>query len=329
MANAQALREGGNAFGIVTDGADIDPAIVSGGVVVEDDRIDPHAKVDIQDTTGGVVSDQPTAEVVAAREEAARYNWQDREAWVAAGKDPARWRDAPEFLDVRRGVARIAQEENVGLRSKVAALEAIVAAREAREADANSRISTANLEIQLKDAVEAQDTPSVVKLTRQIAEQAVHDALARRPAGPAQPDAATQARFATLTEQYPWMKQGDPRFDAVMTGRVLREVQAIAQTQKLMGIQGDAIDGLNEAIDTIKRRYPEKFNMSVRRTNGNGAPMVDMGGTPGLNGGGSTTGRTWSDLLPENRRIAEQDIRAGRYTQKQYLSMCTAEDFRH
>src|SRR5258706_5184497 len=66
----------------------------------------------------------PSPEVRAAEDEASKHGWQDKEAWIDAGKDPDHWRPATEFLDIRTNVLKIARDENRALKAQVAALKA-------------------------------------------------------------------------------------------------------------------------------------------------------------------------------------------------------------
>jgi hypothetical protein len=87
------------------------------------------------------------------------------------------------------------------------------------------------------------------------------------------------------------------------------------------------VSDINTALAQAKRRTmrdnPQKFQ--PRSVNGvPRAPMVDMDGSPGAPSGG----RTWNDLKPEYRQIAEKDIARGQYTKETYLANCDASAFR-
>lgn len=343
MPNPEARRAAGatNAFGIVTDGEGPDAAIISGGV--EQHFTEPNAdgvggdgdggdggdgprRVDSGDTNvgGDGGGDQPSAELVRAREQASTKGWKPLDQWVADGKPESRWRDAPEFLDVHNGILSVVREENSGLRSELAAVKAILKARDNKEKHDLNQISLATLRTQRREAMRTEDWDAVDALDTKILDATLAEREGRR-TGTTEPiDPVIQEQFDQITSRYPWMQQGKPTFDPVMVNRLLGEIKLIVDTP---GNPFGPIQAVHEGLDRIRRRYPEKFKAAPRR-NGNGSSMVDMGGTSGVNGGGNN-GRTWNDLLPENRRTAEADIARGVYTKAQYLALCQPEDFRH
>lgn len=320
-----------NQFGIVATGSDADVSLVSGGVAqnLDGNGADDTQQVDTRDTQQSDTQDQqPSAELLAKRQEAAVHGWKSREAWEADGNDPSRWRDAPAFLSVREGMLSMVlpkvREENTTLKAKVAALESIVRAREIKEKQDLTRISLADLRTKRREALRDQNWDDVDALDEKILEVSLAERAApAATATTAQVDPETQAQFDEISAKYPWMKEGTPQFDPVMVNRLLGELVVIRNTP---GNPYNAIEAIKEGVDRISRRYPEKFSAAPRR-NGNGSSMVDMDGRTGINGSGSH-GRTWNDLLPSNRRIAEEDIRRGLYTKEMYLSLAQPEDFR-
>jgi len=317
MANPQALREAQDNQFVVNTLADA--ATGTDNAAVSDTTQAAETTEQVEQV------EQVTQEKQQAIDRASRYGWDDKQKWIADGKSENLWRDAEEFLEVRRGIERVTREELRNRDAKIAALEAKLNAREAKETEDRTRITVAGLELQLKNAVENQDSGEVVRLTREIAKAEVASAIAgaQRPAQAAPIDPVIQERFQSIAAKNPWMLQASEKFDSLMVQRLMRECQAIAATP---GNTLGPIEAINEALDTLKFRFPSKFNGSVRRA-AVGSSMVDMGGTSGINGGGSQ-GKTWNDLLPEIRKDAERAVSRGDYTREDFLSNCDAEHFR-
>jgi len=326
MPNPQARRDGDippNQFGVVIDGSDADVTVISQGVdqsLVNDPPAD--STVDTGDTTQAEPK-QPSPELLAKRQEAAKHGWQNEQEWTESGKDQTRWRDAPDYLDVHDRTRAIAREENATLRQEVAALKAIVRARDLKEKQDLTQIGIAQLRTQRREAMRNENWDEVDALDQKILDATLAERDVRRAASaPADIDPVVQEQFNAIADKNPWMKQGTPQFDPVMVSRLMGEIKVIVETP---GNPFGPIDAVREGLDRVRRRYPEKFNAPPRRTNG--SSMVDMGGSHGINGSGSH-GKTWNDLLPENRKIAEDDIRRGKYTKETYLSFAQPEDFR-
>jgi hypothetical protein len=261
------------------------------------------------DDEGG--GEGPSPEVQAAEAEASKYGWEDKDAWVAEGKDPSRWRPASEFLDVRTNVLSIAREENSKLRAQVAALKARTDAKDQKEAEDRSHLQRESLRLELKQAREDQDWDRVDQITEKIFDLKVAAVAPAKAEATQTVDPDVQEAFSDFGKANQWLKND-------------RELAVDFAVELKQIIDAKAATDINDALAQAKRRVvranPNKFSK------GNGrASMTEMGGSPA----NSTNGRTWADLKPEYRaQSIENDIAAKRYTRAEYLANCDAECFR-
>lgn len=275
-----------------------------GPEATETPELDPNLTVDVADTQGNgeVVDTEAQAREQQAADEASRFGWVPREEWKG---DPARWRSASEFLEVRENIRKVASDENSALRAKIAAMEQREVERARREQEVRDKITTDSLEAELQGAYENQDWGKVRELTGKIIDAKTKTAAA--PKAPAVDPALVQAADRFKAENA-WVEK-----DRELGASFALEIKNIVDLKLTDTFE----DAMRLAKSRVQRLYPEKFRVNSRGR----SPMAEMSGTPT----GTSNGRAWSDLKPRYRELAEADIRAKKYTQAEYLQFA-AED---
>jgi hypothetical protein len=251
----------------------------------------------VADDAAGAV-EPPTPELIEAREEAAQHGWMPQAEWEADGRDPARWRDAPEFLEVRRGIARVANEENAQLRARLAVLEAERAADKRQQAEATGKYSLETLKLERKQARADGDWDKVDQLDEKIF--AAQQELAKVPPPATMPPGMKETLEAFAGEN-PWLQKdrdlGDD-FAEALRGYLAANVPLDR--------------ALNRAKARIVRENPSKFGRT-RPT----APMTTMDGTTGP--AAASNGKGYHQLTPDSRKWCDEGVAKGRFTREQYL----------
>jgi hypothetical protein len=294
-----------NAFGINKEVPAIDPNLT----LPIDEEVATFDSGDARGGEGEGGGDTRAAEVAAERE-ASRHGWVNQEEWNAQGKDPSRWRPAGEFLDVRNGIARIANEENSYLKAKLATIEQKLSAKETADAATSLEIKRKALLAERADARDQQDWDRFDRADQELLGLAVTQRA--QPAKPAVDPAVAEAFQKFGQENQAWLNDPELKTDFMV------ELKAIVAADAAP----DASTALMHAKRRVMRANPSKFGARPSRP-----AMFEMGGAPtggGYNGGG----RSWHDLRPEIRRQAETDIQKGMYSQKEFLANCDAEHFR-
>jgi hypothetical protein len=273
--------------------------------IVETEQVEQAPESDAGTELAVDESQAPDHAEMQAQEEARKHGWVPKEEW----RGPAeRWRPASEFLDVRNNVLSLVREENQQLRAKLAAFETKLTARERQEAEDRQKLARESLRLELKSARENQDWDRVDEISEKLLDLKVSAAAA--PKSP-QIDPQVVELWQSFMGDNKWLA------DKELAANFAVELKGI----EISGAARDIPTALDLAKRRVQRLYPEKFRTNGQRQS---RSMVDMGGTPG----GATSGRSWSDLLPDVRRQAEADIAAKRYTKEDFLANCDAEHFR-
>jgi hypothetical protein len=279
----------------------------------EDDVGAPHLD---EGSEGSDDYTDPTPEEKARRAEAAVVieqeardgGWISETEWMSSHNGSKKgWKPADQYVEFRRGVLPVVQKENRALRAQVAALAAKDRARETAELERNSRIETAALSAELREAAEAQDWDRHAELIRKVATQAAPPPPAAKPT--LSPE--VQAEVEEFANSNSWLKT-----DKVASRAFAREIKLIIDTNTADNLA----DAMEQAKEEVVRRYPDRFRRAPTRAMGESA-----GESTRINGGKN---HSWANLKPDYRRQAERDIAAGRYSQKDYLAACDDEYFR-
>ena len=264
------------------------------------DVLDADPELASIDTSGELPSENEEVAEVAVPEvdeqqeaEARQYGWMNKEEWVASGKPEKQWRPAEEFNAFRVQAASVFAKENRELRLKVERMERDQQIKAEAEAEARRELQKESLRLSLARAREENDWDAAEKISEQLLDLKLEEKT--RPAK-AQP-AANPAAAASMQN----FLNANPVFktDKTLQRRLHNEVESII---KLEGDNSDVDYILNEALDAVRRMYPEKFQRKPS--------MADTGGTSGASTN-TNNGMGWNDLKPDVRRQYEQMLGGG------------------
>lgn len=188
-----------------------------------------------------VVEQAPVDPVV---EKASKSGWTDKEAWVAAGKDPDEWIDAKEFVS-RKPLYDKLHAQAKALKDKEEKLEA-VSKYAAKAAEAGYKKAIKELQDQRREQIQAGDVEAVEALDRQIEEvkQELQPPVEEKPS--ALPVPAEVTDFAERNEK--WFEKDKP-----MT------VFMVAATQEYTAAGKPLAEALKLAEADVKREFAHKF----------------------------------------------------------------------
>jgi hypothetical protein len=278
-----------------------DEDVVATPLPGEEGYVEPDAETPPAATEGA-------AEV---EKEARDGGWVTEAEWLATHNGAKKgWKSASEFLDFKSHFLPIVQKETRALRAQVALLQAKDRQREKDQRERDSRIETAATSAELKEAAESGDWDRFNELNTKLVKALAAQATTAAAATPTL-DPEVQAEVAAFAESNPWI-----RTDKHASRAFAREMKLIMETNTADSL----IDAMEQAREEVVRRYPERFRRAPTRAMGESS-----GDSTRLNGGKN---HAWANLKPIYREQAEKDVRAGKYTQKDYLANCTDENFR-
>lgn len=235
----------------------------------------------------------PAAKTPAADdpEEATRarqFGWVDRQEWIDAGKPEKNWRPAADFNAFREQAAPILARENRELRQEIKRIQESIRIKDEAEGEARKHLARESLLLELKQARENNDWDRAFEINEKLVDLKIEEKAAPKPAVPPA-DAETIKTFTAFIERNPVLKT-----DTKLQKFLAREVKLILDSGTA---DNDTEETLDDAWDSVKRRYPERFSKS--------APIADTGGTSGAN----APGRAWNDLKPKVKAEYEHFMR--------------------
>lgn len=186
--------------------------------------------VDTGAETGAASPEENDAEgrLALERDVAKKIGWTDRESWTQAGRDPSRWRDAPEYLVETPRQLKSLQERNQHLNERIK--RNAQAAADAMEE--NRRQAREQALAEVRAAASSQDPEAIEAATQK---------LAKVTEGPHPETVAWISRNAWFNE--------DSEARAVAAAAVERSRRA----------GGTVSDQLQAAEAAAKKRFPEHF----------------------------------------------------------------------
>lgn len=241
-------------------------------------------------TSEDTETDVPKVDEAQVKEEseASEHGWQNKEEWVASGKDAAKWRPASEFNDFRRQAAPLLAKENQELRRRLENIERNQRIKDEAEREARENLARESLNLELKQAREDNDWDRAFEVQNKLFDLRFKNSETPK----AQPQANPQAEAAlnAFMAANPVIKT-----DTMLQRKIQQQVKLIIDANG----PGDPVEVLDEAWDNVKRLYPEKFRRSTTPA------MADTGGSQGR----PTNGRSWNNLKPNVRAEYDQFIR--------------------
>lgn len=188
-----------------------------------------------------VVEQAPVDPVV---EKASKSGWTDKDAWVAAGKDPDEWIDAKEFVS-RKPLYDKLHAQAKALKDKEEKLEA-VSKYAAKAAEVGYKKAIKELQDQRREQIQAGDVEAVEALDKQIEEvkQELQPPVEEKQSAPPVPAEVTD--FAERNEK--WFEKDKP-----MT------VFMVAATQEYTAAGKPLAEALKLAEADVKREFAHKF----------------------------------------------------------------------
>lgn len=257
------------------------------------------------------------AEQTKARES----GWSDKDHWRGKPED---WVDAATFNRRAETFVPFLNKELKGSRDEIAALRKQVEALQngpakewdefkVSQAKIESQYQLGQLRQQLQEAKDNGDTAAESAILDKIIDFKVKAAAPTAVAVPATAavDPRAQATWDEFTSKNAWATT-----DKILQRQLIIEVAALKRADpSLLGMEL-----LNEAKDSLSRRYPEKFN--VRRR----ADMVDMDGSHGSTT--PTSGRTYGNLKKDYQASYRRYVDQNGMPKEDFLKNCPDEAFR-
>lgn len=262
----------------------------------------------------------PTPQRTALEAEAREMGWIDREHFRG---DPARFVDASTFMRRANEVLPIVKSrltqfetENTQLKTQVEEMrETLGSMLKTRQINERAAVlqERSRLKDERKEATANGDSDRIVDIDARLRELDT-PAPTSTPdtARAAENERAAKAVWEDNLKQYPWMADKAVTEDWHAEARLLRS----AGNQ----LTGQAF--VTRVNDRMRRIYPERF------TNGSRHSMVDGGGDPTGNRGGSGGERSYANLTTEYKRACNRAIKYDLVkTQKEFLEQCGPECF--
>lgn len=229
--------------------------------------------------------------------------WRPKEEFKG---DDSRWVDAETFvkkgeeiLPILKANAKKTEAERDALKADLASLKNDVAEFRKYHSQTEKRAyerAIRDLEERQAEAVEANDLKTVRSITKEIASLS-KDVQTDEAGAPYQ----TPDHAKTLNQwkgENPWFGS-----DRVMTA----SANAVADELEIAGVKG--AEQLAEVAKRMRAEFPHKFENAARK-----APAAVEGSTPTRR-----AGKTWADLPPEARTVADRWVKQGLVTKETYL----------
>lgn len=217
----------------------------------------------------------PEAVHEAAVEKAKQLHWVPKEEYTG---DPAKWRDAEEFLEFGERVLPIVQEnnkrlmaDNTALKNEIAAIRAEVAkfakVHEQTEKAAYAQ-ALADLRDQRKTALAEGDYDLAEEVTEKI--EVTKQAQVVEPAAkPAPQEAVIPQEVQTIydgwAKENQWAVEGSESYDMEMEAYAKGIGDALVKKQGVKSTGADFRPFLDQISKRVKARFPEKFGNPARR----------------------------------------------------------------
>jgi hypothetical protein len=228
--------------------------------------------------------------------------WKPKEDWVG---DQSKWIDASAYNEkYERLLPLRLDKDNRKLAAELRAANDRIAELskksgewekfQTEQADARAKLRRDTLLMERRQAIEDHDTDKLMQVDDELLDLRVKESTKpTRQTTEAQVDPAVKRTLEDFVNDNPVFK--DARMGAVLSEQ--------ATLMRASGSQLRGRDFLDEAMDRVKRMYPEQFR--------NGAParrhpLGETGGTP--TGGGGRRTRTWNDLKPEAKEALDKFI---------------------
>lgn len=242
----------------------------------------------------------------AIEAEAREQGWRSKEEYQKLvdekGADPKKWIDAKAFLEKGANSGPILRDQNRKLTAEMKEMKALVRDVLANQKESNDRAvrdALAKLNSEKRAAVEEADPVKVAAIDTQI--DKLKEGTKEKPVEKEAPGLPEE--FARWGNANPWFKT-----DSTLRGLAIGHFDLLTAEDPDMS---DA-DKLKAVKAEVMRRYPERFSNPARR---NAVAVEGSNGTQ-RNGNGK---KTWADLPPDVKDIAERLVRQKVVTKEQYL----------
>ena len=268
--------------------------------------------------------DTPEALHEAAVEKAKQLHWVPKEDYTG---DPAKWRDAEEFLEFGERVLPIVQEnnkrlmaDNIALKNEIAAIRAEVAkfakVHEQTEKQAYAK-AIEDLRVQRKEALAEGDYDRAEEVTEKIetTKAAAVQEVKRAPPANEALIAEVQKVFDDWGKENQWAIEGSESYSLEMEAYAKGIGDAMVKKQGLNASGENFRPFLEQVTKKVKERFPEKFGNQKRRE----AASVESDG--GAGDATPASKRTYANLPKEMKESCDFLIKTGTFkTREEYLA---------
>ncbi len=263
------------------------------------------------------------AEHDVAVEKAKQLHWVPKEEYTG---DPAKWRDAEEFLEFGERVLPIVQENNKRLIADNAALKREIAeirdkvAKFAKVHEQTEQMAyakaIADLRVERKEALENGDYDRAEEVTEKIETTkaaSVQEKQVEQQVATEAP-AVVQKIYDEWAKENQWAVEGSDTYDLDMEAYARGIGDAMVKKQNISATGEDFRPFLDKIAKKVKERFPEKFGNPARKA------AASVEGDGGAGDSAPASKKTYTNLPKEAKESCDFLIATGTFANRdEYL----------